>query len=173
MAGELKKQESFTLADGYMDHKIYSDFIKDKYSDLSVAFIQKNFDMIIKCCRELIDNSFAYHSNIFQFKVAVLDEKKQPIIEDGKPKINVIEMDYPDYFESVIDSYEDAIMKEDSDHLTPDEIQYIASSKDIFIKETRRIRRLIMKDLATANITPIPRVKKIDVIEEQFRGVSG
>ena len=161
MGSELKKQDSFTIADGYMDHKIFSDFIKDKYSDLSVAFIQKDFNMIIKCCRELIDNSYAYHSNIFQFKVKVEDKEK------------IIEMDYPEYFESVIDSYEESILKDGSDKLTPPEMDEIAASKDIFIKETRRIRRLIMKDLAVANITPQPKKKKIDIIEEQYRGVSG
>lgn len=155
---DATNNKSITIADGFVNHKDYSDFIKDKYHDVSVAILKGDFEMIKKTIRELIDNSFAYHSNVFKFK-----------IDDEKEK----ELHYSEYYEIIVDSFEEALVKEQKQNKTPEDFVEIANSKDIFIKESRRIRRLIMKDLATANITPTPRKKKIETIAEKFRGVAG
>lgn len=143
MKNQDQKKQEYKEVDGFRDWKFYFQFIGEKYSDVSVAIIKKDFQMARETMRELIDNSCPYHSNKFK-----ITEKTK----DGKEKSQ--EIDYPEYYEMVVDELDKAIDMEDRPTLAPHEKEILASAKDQFMKKSRELRRIIMKDLSVSGIIP-------------------
>ena len=153
-----RDEKSYVEAQGFLNHNEYSSFVREKYSDASVSFNLKNFDHIKGTMRELIDNTYAYLSHSY----AVPSKEKEKII-----------LDPAEYFEFIIDNFETIKEMEQKTNLTPAEREIISEGYDIFMKESRKIRRMIMQDLAVSNITPQPKKKKIDTLDAKFNGASG
>lgn len=135
----VKEEKEHIEAKGFLNHNKYTDFIQAKYSDVSVAFLQNDFEMLKRAMRELIDNSYPYHSHKFQ--------------------IQEQEIEYPEYYEYIVSQYYQVISLEQKQSLTPKEQNQLRQIKDFFAQESRRLRRIIIKDLSLSNI--IPQAEKI------------
>jgi len=135
---EEKKSQEYKEVDGFRDWKFFFQFVGEKYSDVSVARVQKNLPMLRETMRELIDNSCPYHSSVFKVKIG---EKTK-------------DMEYPDYYELVVDELDQAIEMEDRPALAPHEKEILAAAKDNFVKKSRELRRKIMRDLSVSGIIP-------------------
>lgn len=141
----MKHPQTWTAVDGFKKWDPYFDFAKDKYSDVSVALVQKDFEMAKRTMRELIDNTSPYHNR----EIKVKDEQDKEVA-----------IDYANYFELCVDDYQEALEKETARHQTPQDKDLILKQKDNFYKQIRFIRRLIMQDLSRAEIIPSTTEKK-------------
>ena len=160
MADQKQTVQEYKEIDGFRDWKYYFQFIGEKYSDVSVALIKKDFQMARETMRELIDNSGPYHSNIFQVKT-----------KDKDGKETSTEMNYPDYYELIVDQLDQAIDMEDRPSLAPHEKEILADAKDQFMKKSRELRRMIMADLSVSGIIPQAVKKKKRELDEHLEGV--
>lgn len=153
MKQEEKKNQDYKEVDGFRDWKYFFQFIGEKYSDVSVAIVQKNFQMARETMRELIDNSCPYHSSKFKIKI---EDKEQYI-------------DYPDYYELIVDELDKAIDMEDRPALAPHEKEILADAKDQFMKKSRELRRMIMRDLSVSGIIPQSVTRKKREVNEALK----
>lgn len=149
MKEEKTKRQEYKEVDGFRDWRFFFEFIGEKYADVSVAIIKKDFCMARETMRELIDNSSPYHSNVFRIKS-----------EDEDGKVMFTELEYPDYYEVVVDELDKAIEMEDRPTLAPHEKEILAEAKDNFMKKSRELRRIIMADLSVSGIIPQSVTKK-------------
>lgn len=145
--------------DGFKKWDAYYGFAKDKYSDVSVALLQKDFELSKRALRELIDNTCPYHSK------GMLVKSK-----DEKGKDIDVPMLYEDYFELIVDQYEDAKVQEKNPHTTPEEKDKIPEIYNFFYQQVRLIRRMIIKDISTAGIIPTAELKTDPVINNLLTG---
>lgn len=154
MSGERKQIDGFKKWDSYYQ------FAKDKYTDVSVAIVSKDFELFKSTMRELIDNTCPYHSKGVNITY----------IENNETLTKKIS--YDEYFELIIEKLEEIKIQENSDNLTPDQMIDIANGKNLFFQETRKIRRLIMDDISTAGIIPTAEIKKDPKINKLLTGDS-
>ena len=153
--------------DGFRDWKVFFDFIKDKYSDVSIAILKKDFEMTKETMRELIDNTYPYQSKFFKVAKKSIDEN----YKEGENDSEYFDFyDYPDYYELLVDDYYET-KKLEAEPPNPHNDEIIAIGKDKFMKETRRLRRLIMTDLSTSAILPQAIKKKVRKVSEEMEGV--
>ena len=137
----MAQNNTTTEIEGFKNWLHFYEFVSNKYSDVSIALIKKDFKAIREMMRELIDNSYPYHSN----KIEIIIKKDQ---EDEK-----ILIEYADYFEKLVADL-DIIENDKNNSVDPHQKQLLAVAKDNFIIQTRTLRRLIMRDLAIAGIIP-------------------
>jgi len=145
--------------DGFKKWDAYYLFAKDKYSDVSLALAGKDFEMSKRALRELIDNTCPYHSKGIQ----IISKDK-----DGKEITSA--MTYEDYFELVVDKYENAKLKEKDQNILPEEKEEVFEIYNYFYQQVRFIRRLIMKDISTAGIIPTAELKTDPKINNLLTG---
>lgn len=168
MVDQKQQTREYKEIDGFRDWKYFFQFIGEKYSDVSVAIVQKNFQMARETMRELIDNSSPYHSSVFQVKIKPIDEK----YIKGKNDAEYFEdMFYPQYYELIVDELDKAIDMEDRPTLAPHEKEILAQAKDSFMKKSRELRRMIMADLSVSGIIPQAVAKKKRELNESLEGV--
>jgi hypothetical protein len=165
-----KKQElvKYKEVEGFRDWRDYFRFSGEKYSDVSVAFLQDNFDMVKKTMRELIDNSYPYHSNTFRMPIKATDKD---YIKGENDDLYFKFLEYAEYYEILVDAYYKGLEKEKSPTVTPDDLDAISETKDLFIRESRRLRRLILVDLSVSGIIPQATEKKIQPTAVNMEGV--
>lgn len=146
-------------AKGFLNHNKYTDFVEDKYSDVSVAMLKNDFEMLKRTMRELIDNTYPYHSHKFTIPIKRIDEN----FKSGKNDLEYFKsVEYPEYYEFIVSQYYEIIKLEQKQVKTPKEQTNVAKIKDFFNQESRRLRRIIIKDLSLSNIIP-----KAETIKEQ------
>lgn len=158
MKNQDQQKQEFKEVDGFRDWKFYFQFIGEKYSDVSVAIIKKDFQLARETMRELIDNSCPYHSNKFKIKVDL-----------GEGKSEEKEIEYPEYYEIIVDELDKAIDMEDRPQLAPHEKEILADAKDQFMKKSRELRRIIMKDLSISGIIPQSVTRKQRGVNEALK----
>ena len=157
MSQDIKKQD-YKEVDGFRDWKYFFQFIGEKYSDVSVAIVQKNFQMARETMRELIDNSSPYHSNTFTIKS--LDANQKEVVK---------KVEYPEFYEIIVDQLDQAIEMEDRPSLAPHEKEILAQAKDQFMKQSRELRRTIMQDLSTSGIIPQSVTRKQRAVNDALK----
>lgn len=150
----MNNSKSWVEVEGFKKWDPFFDFVKDKYSDVSVALMHKDFETGKRAMRELIDNTSPYHNRTINVKVK----------EEEKP------MDYAEYFEFCVNDYEEALQKENSKYATPDERTEVLHKKDNFYTQIRLIRRLIMQDLSRSGIIPTTEEKKEREVNPALKG---
>lgn len=160
-------ENEYKEIDGFRDWKVFFDFIKDKYSDVSIAILKKDFEMTKETMRELLDNTYPYQSKFFKVAKKPIDDKYQEGVNDSE---YYEFLDYPDYYELLVDEYYKTKDLE-AEPYNPHNNEMIAIGKDKFMKETRRLRRMIMTDLSTSAILPQAIKKKVRKVSEEMEGV--
>ena len=154
-----EQQQKFKEIEGFRDWSHYYQFAPELFRQLSHYMFNKEFDLIINSMREFIDNTVAYHSN----SILVIEK-------DDKGKETKKNVAYEDYFEKIVDDYYSVY--ERTQNFSPQlKEQEISIKKDFFFKETRKIRRQIMKDLAISGITPQASEKRLVKRHEEMEGV--
>lgn len=157
MAGQ-QAPHTFKEVDGFRDWKYFFQFIGEKYADVSLAIVQKDQKMARETMRELIDNSSPYHANTFMVTIKPLDDDYQQGKNDAK---YFKELEYPEYYELLVDALDKAANTGGRPTMAPHEKDNLAIAKDMFMKETRALRRRIMQDLSVSGIIPQAKSNKL------------
>jgi len=166
------QQQEYKEIDGFRDWKVFYDFIKDKYQDVSVALLRKDLMTLKETMRELIDNTYPYQSKSFKVSFKKLPEEIRDRFSDQVDDKGYLYLEYPDYYETLVSRYFETIAKskeEPSDD--PAAKERMSHETDRFVQESRRMRRVIMTDLSTSAIIPQAIKKKMKERASEMEGV--
>lgn len=150
-------EKSYNTIEGYKNQNPFFEFVAQKYYDVSVAFARQEIANIRKTMREFIDNTYPYHSNKIKVEYQNQDEKKTYSQE----------VEYWEYFEILVNEHDQA--KQMNQHRGEPGKKEIAKATDIFVSESRKLRRNIFRDISRAQIIPQATTKSDREVNEKLK----
>lgn len=145
-------EKSYNTIEGYKNQNPFFEFVAQKYYDVSVAFARQEIANIRKTMRELIDNTYPYHSSSIELR----DNEDEPF-----------HVEYWEYFEILVSKLDNT--KQMNQHRGEPGKKAIAEATDQFVSESRNLRRYIFRDISRAQIIPQATIKSDREVNEKLK----